>query len=95
MEFLGQLIPDINSLCRQKEDESQVKKEDLNPEKKSPQEVIADPKQNLLHTKHMGINTALCWPAGIDQKASEFFDGHMTTAPCLIPRGSRYARDSV
>lgn len=35
VKFLSQLFPDIDSLCRQKEGESQVKKKDLSPEKKS------------------------------------------------------------
>lgn len=35
VKFLSQLFPDLDSLCRQKEGESQVKKKDLNPEKKS------------------------------------------------------------
>lgn len=35
MKFLSQLFPDIDSLCRQKEGEPQVKKKDLSPEKKS------------------------------------------------------------
>lgn len=34
MKFLSQLFPDIDPLRRQKEGESQVKKKDLNPEKK-------------------------------------------------------------
>lgn len=35
VKLLSQLFPDVDSLCRQKEGEAEVKEKDLKPEKKS------------------------------------------------------------
>lgn len=46
MELLGQLLPDVQPLGRQKEGEAQVKEEDLN-QRRSPQE----DKDNIGHSQ--------------------------------------------